>query len=162
MGCVVYILTSGLSPFLLVTRSGVSILPKNKGDKICTAFVCFLSILTEVVPQLSKNWFTVLLFMVNLAWFCDVLLHFWSGEDPVSPLIVVFWPFMVEILLDIAWYLLKCCVLCYHEFWYCRCSILLLHCFSQGASFLKIYFTWRWSKGLVEFPGCFAISHSKL
>ena len=23
--------------------------------------------------------------MVNLAWFCDVLLHFWSGEDAVSP-----------------------------------------------------------------------------
>ena len=62
MGCVVYILTFGLSPLLLVTRSGVSILPKNKRDKTCTTFVCFFSVVAEVVPQLSKNWFTVFAF----------------------------------------------------------------------------------------------------
>ena len=62
MGCVVCILTFGLLPFLLVTRSGVSILPKNKQDKTCPTFVCFFSILAEVIPQLSKNWFTVFAF----------------------------------------------------------------------------------------------------
>ena len=54
--------------------------------RICT---CFLSILAEVVPQPSKNWFHCIAFVVNLARFCDVLLRFLSGEDAVSPLIVV-------------------------------------------------------------------------
>ena len=66
---------------------------KNKWDKTCTTFVCFFSILAEVVPQLSKNWFTVFAFWGEpcLVLWC-FFLHFCSGEDAVSPLIVVFWP----------------------------------------------------------------------
>ena len=85
----VYILTCAchLSCLLLNLVSVFSeIWGKIKYIRICT---CFLSILAEVVPQPSKNWFHCIAFMVNLAWFCDVLLCFWSGEDAVSPLIVV-------------------------------------------------------------------------
>ena len=58
----VYIVTCILSPFLLATKSGVSFCLKFKRNKTHTDFVCFFSILAKVVPQLSKNWFTVFAF----------------------------------------------------------------------------------------------------
>ena len=52
---VCYIVTCILSPFLLATKSGVGFVLEFKRDKTHTDFVCFFSILAEVVPQLSKN-----------------------------------------------------------------------------------------------------------
>ena len=77
----VYIVTCILSPFLLATKSGVSILPENKRDKTCTTFVCFFSILAEVVPQLFKIWFTILLFYDEP---CLVLVMFYSAAEVVK------------------------------------------------------------------------------
>ena len=86
--------------------------------------------------------------MLNLAWFCDVLLRFWSGEDAVSPLIMVFWPvkkfksqnycevcftfFMFRLSVGVC----QCgCVMCI----FCWDSLTLVRIWCL--SFLKIYFT---------------------
>ena len=65
MGCVVYILTSGLSPFLLAPKSGVSLACNLGENKIYMGCSCFISILAEVVPQPSKNWFHCIAFHVE-------------------------------------------------------------------------------------------------
>ena len=78
--CVVYILTSGLSPFLLAPKSGVGFVWNLGENKIYTDCICFLSILAKVVPQPSKNWFHCIAFHVEpclVLWCFALLLKWW-------------------------------------------------------------------------------------